>query len=38
VRQWIVSGGYVIGDGYEFGFYDGKNMASNHNVIVVAGM
>lgn len=23
-------------DGYEFGFYDGANMATEHNVIVVA--
>lgn len=36
VMQWIYGGGYIMGDGYEFGFYDGANMAKEHNVIVVA--
>eukprot|EP00698_Gefionella_okellyi_P003847 TRINITY_DN1356_c0_g1_i2.p1 TRINITY_DN1356_c0_g1~~TRINITY_DN1356_c0_g1_i2.p1 ORF type:complete len:530 (+),score=81.31 TRINITY_DN1356_c0_g1_i2:28-1617(+) len=35
VMFWIFGGGYTIGDGYEFGFYDGKNLAKKHGVIVV---
>ena len=29
-------GGYVIGDAYEFGYYDGKNLARNTGSIIVA--
>ena len=36
VLFWIFGGGYVMGDGYEFGFYDGTNLAKNTNSIVVA--
>lgn len=36
VMFWIFGGGYVLGDGDEFGFYDGKNLAKEHEVIVVA--
>ena len=36
VMFWIFGGGYVMGDGYEFGFYDGMNMATKYNAIVVA--
>ena len=35
VLFWIFGGGYVMGDGYEFGFYDGTNLAKNTNSIVV---
>eukprot|EP01138_Halocafeteria_seosinensis_P005113 gb/GECG01005227.1/.p1 GENE.gb/GECG01005227.1/~~gb/GECG01005227.1/.p1 ORF type:complete len:659 (+),score=69.35 gb/GECG01005227.1/:1-1977(+) len=36
VMFWIFGGGYVLGDGDEFGFYDGTHLANKHNVIVVA--
>ena len=36
VLFWIFGGGYVMGDGYEFGFYDGTNLAKNTNSVVVA--
>mmetsp|Transcript_7156 Transcript_7156/g.10902 ORF Transcript_7156/g.10902 Transcript_7156/m.10902 type:complete len:593 (+) Transcript_7156:1294-3072(+) len=32
---WVYGGGYVIGDGYEFGLYDGRRLAATHNQIVV---
>ena len=35
VLFWIFGGGFVMGDGYEFGFYDGTNLAKNTNSIVV---
>ena len=35
VLFWIFGGGFVMGDGYEFGFYDGSNLAKNTNSIVV---
>eukprot|EP00052_Salpingoeca_macrocollata_P029632 m.302650 g.302650 ORF g.302650 m.302650 type:complete len:191 (+) comp23001_c0_seq8:94-666(+) len=37
VMFWIYGGGYVVGDGYEFGLYRGKNLAAKRNVIVVSG-
>ena len=36
VLFWIFGGGYSLGDGYEFGYYDGKNLAKATNSIVVA--
>lgn len=35
VMFWIFGGGYSIGDGWEFGLYDGKNLALKRDVIVV---
>jgi para-nitrobenzyl esterase len=35
VMVWFFGGGYVLGDGYEFGFYDGINRARKNNVIIV---
>jgi len=35
VFVWLFGGGYVLGDGYEFGFYDGQNLASKRDMIVV---
>ena len=35
VMFWIYGGGYFIGDGVEFGLYDGKALASTHNVVIV---
>lgn len=35
VMVWIFGGGYVIGDSWEFGLYDGKNFARNHDVVIV---
>eukprot|EP00049_Salpingoeca_infusionum_P010555 m.182680 g.182680 ORF g.182680 m.182680 type:complete len:554 (+) comp14674_c0_seq3:190-1851(+) len=35
VMFWIYGGGFNVGDGYEFGWYRGKNLAAKHNVIVV---
>jgi len=35
VMVWMYGGGYKIGDKYEFGFYDGENLAKDHDVIVV---
>lgn len=32
---WIYGGGYVIGDKDEFGWYDGRALASSRNVVVV---
>lgn len=32
---WIYGGGFTIGDKNEFGWYDGKNLATSRNVIVV---
>ena len=36
VMFFIYGGGFVFGDSYEFGFYDGKHIAKQHNVILVA--
>jgi para-nitrobenzyl esterase len=36
VLYWIFGGGYVLGDGEEFGFYDGSNLALKRGVIIVA--
>jgi len=35
VFVWLYGGGWEMGDGIEFGLYDGKNLANKHNVIVV---
>eukprot|EP00055_Hartaetosiga_balthica_P006490 m.20346 g.20346 ORF g.20346 m.20346 type:complete len:548 (-) comp5243_c0_seq1:28-1671(-) len=35
VMFWIYGGGFDVGDGYEFGWYRGKNLASKEQVIVV---
>jgi len=35
VAFWIYGGGYTIGDGWEFGKYDGKNLTKFHDFIVV---
>lgn len=35
VMFWIFGGGYTIGDGLEFGWYDGKRLAHEKQVIVV---
>jgi para-nitrobenzyl esterase len=32
----IFGGGWAVGDGYEFGFYDGRNRAAKNDVIIVA--
>jgi hypothetical protein len=32
---WIYGGAFILGDGYEFGWYDGKAMATNHNVVSI---
>lgn len=36
VMFWIFGGGYSLGDGWEFGWYDGQNLAKKHNVIIVS--
>lgn len=35
VMFWIFGGGYTIGSADEFGFYDAKNFAEKHQVVVV---
>ena len=35
VMFWIYGGGYTIGDGFEFGFYNGYHMAKERRVVVV---
>lgn len=35
VMIWIYGGAYTMGDGFEFGLYDGKNLAEYHDVVVV---
>jgi len=35
VMQWFYGGAYVLGDGYEHGFYDGSVLAGRHDVVVV---
>lgn len=35
VLFWIYGGGFMLGDGYEFGLYDAQLLASTHNVVVV---
>eukprot|EP00039_Didymoeca_costata_P008614 m.114207 g.114207 ORF g.114207 m.114207 type:complete len:569 (+) comp14157_c0_seq1:121-1827(+) len=32
---WIYGGGFIFGDDYTFGYYDGKNLASGRTVVVV---
>ena len=36
IMAWIFGGGWAMGDAYEFGLYDGKNLARRNNVIVMA--
>lgn len=36
VMYWIFGGGYVLGDGYEFSFYNAKKLSKATNTIVVA--
>ena len=36
VMFWIYGGAFVLGDSYEFGWYDAKNFVQKNNVIVVA--
>lgn len=36
VMFWIFGGGFMLGDGLEFGFYDGTNLATKHRVVIVA--
>merc|ERR1711871_613063 len=36
VMFWIFGGGYSMGDAFEFGWYDGVNIAKNTNTVVVA--
>lgn len=36
VLFWLFGGGYSVGDGYEFGSYDGKKFAEEHNVVIVS--
>eukprot|EP00041_Stephanoeca_diplocostata_P014994 m.283728 g.283728 ORF g.283728 m.283728 type:complete len:574 (-) comp19883_c0_seq1:365-2086(-) len=35
VFMWLYGGAYVFGDKDELGFYDGKNLATSRNVVVV---
>jgi len=35
VMFWIYGGGYVLGDGFQFGLYDAARLAATHNVVVV---
>ena len=35
VMFWMYGGGYVLGDGYQLGLYDGAYLASTKNVIIV---
>ena len=36
VMVWIYGGGFTIGDAYEFGWYDGRNLANDKDVVFVA--
>jgi len=36
IMFWIYGGGYSFGDNWEFGLYDGKNVAKKRDVIIVA--
>jgi len=36
VMFWIFGGAFVLGDEQEFGWYNGKNLANNEDVIIVA--
>jgi len=36
VMFWIYGGFFTMGDGFEFGAYDGKELAQRHRVIVVS--
>ncbi|KAA0152499.1 hypothetical protein FNF28_07030 [Cafeteria roenbergensis] len=36
VMVWLYGGGFVLGSADEFGLYDGTNLATKHNVIIVA--
>jgi para-nitrobenzyl esterase len=33
---WIYGGAFMVGDSYEFGWYDAKNFVQKNDVIVVA--
>jgi para-nitrobenzyl esterase len=35
VLVWIYGGGYVFGDGWEFGFYDGTNLVNAHEYVLI---
>jgi len=35
VFVWIYGGGYFIGDGHEFGMYDGQTLVSKHEYVIV---
>eukprot|EP01065_Artemidia_motanka_P041787 TRINITY_DN5460_c0_g1_i1.p1 TRINITY_DN5460_c0_g1~~TRINITY_DN5460_c0_g1_i1.p1 ORF type:complete len:605 (+),score=153.69 TRINITY_DN5460_c0_g1_i1:52-1815(+) len=35
VMVWFYGGGFVMGDSYELGWYDGKHLADTQNVVVV---
>ena len=35
VMLWLYGGGFVAGDSHEFGWYDGSNLATQQNVVVV---
>ena len=36
VMYWLYGGGFIFGDSYEFGWYDGKNFVKRSDVIIVA--
>jgi para-nitrobenzyl esterase len=33
---WLFGGGFAVGDGAEFGLYDGTELAKSKNVVVVS--
>lgn len=35
VMVWFYGGGFTLGDGYEFGLYDGQHLAERHDLMVV---
>eukprot|EP00163_Fabomonas_tropica_P011007 TRINITY_DN2142_c0_g1_i3.p1 TRINITY_DN2142_c0_g1~~TRINITY_DN2142_c0_g1_i3.p1 ORF type:complete len:317 (-),score=67.20 TRINITY_DN2142_c0_g1_i3:80-1030(-) len=35
VMVWFYGGAYIFGDGYELGWYDGRNLARKRNVVIV---
>jgi para-nitrobenzyl esterase len=37
VMQYIFGGAFIVGDEYEFGFYNATNLALSRNVVVVSG-
>eukprot|EP00931_Biecheleriopsis_adriatica_P066515 TRINITY_DN4085_c0_g1_i1.p1 TRINITY_DN4085_c0_g1~~TRINITY_DN4085_c0_g1_i1.p1 ORF type:complete len:623 (+),score=77.82 TRINITY_DN4085_c0_g1_i1:69-1937(+) len=36
VMVWIYGGGFVVGDNYELGLYDGQHLCEQHGVVLVA--